>query len=922
MRQEVDFKGLSHNPSDNESNDGGLGSVLNLVPEDGALRPVSLEGRLVGTIPASCRIMANHRGNSYRHWILECAEDGSTVYKWMPIPGSDTSPTPSEGGVIALGDFQANDVTCIGNMVCFVGDSETVYALWRNGDYYVISMRDLDYTVRITNNRSERIGEASAVEMGDDFLGLFNVESDGFHPETDSDGVPQVVRRVTVRKDGAARIWSAIDAKLKQRLSVLTGEYLRHIVIGVAAVRLYDGRLVNVSDFFTLLPRGSSTEVTVNRSDRTVRGNTYAHGHQVSVSMPRKSLLGDLVTGVSIFLTRGDMYFDLDKAYEVTLTTGTSSTFSGIFNFDRLSGDKLYEAVDGESFFLMETIGMDKIGTAGGVHYIPSVAVTMHEVTGAEEAMTLSNLRRGDIGGNVCYTYNNRLHIGGVRETVGTPMKPAVIQEWPTPYGSADDGALMGEPVDGTTGDTGALTMDMALSVKCVSGGQSITLNYALESLRYPFGSILEIPYAYASEADVVIRLAEQTGGETQYSYYKKHVQLHQSDSWGCSYYIDFGRYGMRLSQVREYGIGSNNSVYLEGFRDDWEQVSESVFTAAFDLASPAVLQGNPSLLKVSEVENPLVWPSGGTLSVGIGTILAMASNTEDVSDGNYGEYLYVFTDEGVLLLLVDKSNGLYSMSHEISRDVLTDASSVTPMDKGVLFTTSRGLMTAYGKTIRCISDSLRGVPWQMSDLPHAEEFAGGASYLASVTYEDVLTFLDGARMLYDYTNQRVYIFKVGVPYAYVFSLRSSQWGACESRAVDMVGSYCVLEGETEGGEACLQVVTLGGSTNARQHVLLVSRPLSLGGRYIHKTISMAVIRGMLHGRGSGEASRVGCMLWGSNDLWHWHAVMSSQDQCLRGRSGTPYKWWRIGVVGSLGMDETIDGVSFDVRGRMTRRLR
>ena len=41
MIQDIKFQGLSNSPSDNSVQDGELGSCLNLIPEDGELKPVS-----------------------------------------------------------------------------------------------------------------------------------------------------------------------------------------------------------------------------------------------------------------------------------------------------------------------------------------------------------------------------------------------------------------------------------------------------------------------------------------------------------------------------------------------------------------------------------------------------------------------------------------------------------------------------------------------------------------------------------------------------------------------------------------------------------------------------------------------------------------------------------------------------------------
>ena len=498
-------------------------------------------------------------------------------------------------------------------------------------------------------------------------------------------------------------------------------------------------------------------------------------------------------------------------------------------------------------------------------------------------------------------------------------MRPMIVQEWPEPSG-ADLGDVLDEHLDTDAWRGVAVTM----VVRGMVAGMPVELYYSPPNgLKYPFNPIVCVPWTGATEMDLYIAL---TNAQNVNYYYRKHIKLHQSDSWGCSYYIDFGRNGWRVMQVTQYNEvqNSNPIQYTAIARDDWESVTRDEYRSIYEKGVSGqycTLPVEESVLKVSEVDNPLVFPSAAAVQVGAGKIIGMASNTEEISVGQYGDYLYVFTDEGVWALSVDRSNGTYSSTHHISRDVLKSTTCITPIDKGVLITSSRGVLLLSGNSVVCLSDGLRGKPWQMSVLPHAEEAAGGAAYLAAVSYEDLLTFLDGARMLYDYTNQRVYIFKGGVPYAYVYSLRSGLWGACESLAVDVVNSfpntYCVLD-----REAYLEVVNVGVSSDSRQHVLCCTRPLSFGAPHVHKSLMSAVVRGLFHGRGSGEKSRVGCVVWGSNDLYHWYAVMSSNNQYLRGRIGTPYQYWRIGIVGSLDENETLDGVTFEVRERLNNRIR
>ena len=63
-------------------------------------------------------------------------------------------------------------------------------------------------------------------------------------------------------------------------------------------------------------------------------------------------------------------------------------------------------------------------------------------------------------------------------------------------------------------------------------------------------------------------------------------------------------------------------------------------------------------------------------------------------------------------------------------------------------------------------------------------------------------------------------------------------------------------------------------------------------------------------------------VLYGSNDLFHWYLIKSSVDKYLRGMMGSPYKYFRIALIGSLLPDESISGMSADFTERWQNKLR
>lgn len=919
MIQEIDFKGLSFSPSDHESDDGEMGCMVNLLNEDGALKAITLsDGEVVGEIPSHCRIVKAHKNNAYSHWILDCVEDDVHTWKWTEMDGS-------EGGVFNLpGGFEPKSVSTIGNMVCFVGSDETAYALWKDGAYVMFSMQDFNYTINIKNcvktcnyNPAqgffpERDNTQISAVMGGEFIGCFNGDPKG--SDRDSDDFPEHVNRVSVTKNGSMALWSALDAYLAMLIESMPNSerYLKHITLGVAAVRLYDGSLINVSDIFVLAPIGFGylgipNHVNVTRSTKTVSMYMDYHSHIINVHMNAASRLGDIIQGVSIYLTTGDTYLDTNKAYDITLDSGDSGNFYGSFYWDTLKGEKLYEAIDREVFCLTKTVEPEEMGTD----------IYLERVTGAEEAMTLSDFRRSDIGGEYSYGYNNRLHIASVRQGVGTPMVPRTPIAWNEDTGHElfDDRRLLHElPDTGRPGNLSFISMDAVMQVSGKMNGESYTHYFNVKDIAYPFGPIVSVPHQGAKTMTMYMKVFFPGGTQ----YFKKQMPLHGSTSWGSAYYVDEGAYGMHMMQAKDYDISATGWVN----RQDWEASDATEFNEKWSAVNPEwPVQEN--VIKVSEVNNPLVFPVGNTVQVGAGKILGMASNTEPISEGQFGVApLYAFTDEGVWALELS-DNGTYRSRQPSSRDVVTDAGSITPIDKGVLFATKRGVMIIRGNQTESLTDSLNGIPWDFTTLPHHDTLLN-AFDASIVGYQRMEDFMPGSRMIYDYVRERVYLYRDDYDYALVLSLRTGLWGAAEKGGlqggVPWYPETYILR-DIDGKREIVNTSAPSDPTR-KVDVLCCTRPLSLGAREIHKSVMHAVVRGLAHMRGSGEVSRLGCAIYGSNDLYHWFAVNSSTNQYLRGRYGQPYKWWRIAIVGSMDEAETIDGVTMDVKARLNNRLR
>lgn len=324
-----------------------------------------------------------------------------------------------------------------------------------------------------------------------------------------------------------------------------------------------------------------------------------------------------------------------------------------------------------------------------------------------------------------------------------------------------------------------------------------------------------------------------------------------------------------------------------------------------------------PNSVLQSAVANPFSFSASLLVTLGVERIQAMASAAKALSQGQFGQFpLYAFTTEGVWALEVS-TTGSYSARQPITRDVCINPDGITQLDSAVLFPTDRGIMLISGSQTQCISEAINSeCPFDATTLP------GFTKLHAMLGHEPATdhclptlpfrTFLQQCRMIYDYVHQRVIVYAPSVTYAYVYSLKTNQWGMIFSRLSSHLNSYP----EALAVDADNAVLNFSKSEASEVGCLYVTRPLKLEAANVLKTIDCVIQRGLF------RRSNVATILYGSRDLIHWHLVWSSKDQYLRGFRGSPYKYFRIGGVATLGADENVFGASVQFSPRQNNQPR
>lgn len=619
------------------------------------------------------------------------------------------------------------------------------------------------------------------------------------------------------------------------------------------------------------------------------------------------------------------------------------------------------------SFFLSVSIDSEDFGKP----------VQLKRVMETNQSLPLADFKKQAFGGKIAYTYNNRLHIGDVKATTQNAFSTFVEEIFSIKTKIQEGASDMYEmylnnrlDLDGSNG----MICDAVIAVTISVNGTDRVI-YEKTKLQYPLSPIIAYPDSNATKMTLFIH------NKFDNTYLKKTMTLHQSDTMGMSYYVNLG------NNRRTEPVPGNGSAWDDGFGDrqdetnssktepadktfilpddknlpifmsryyyklqdyvhtagsvtttikKWSNVrntktnvfedsSQSEFTNSYNkVGKDYTTYTNHSLIKVSEAENPLIFPAKNSVQVGSSAIFALAANTRPISEGQFGEApLYTFTDEGVWVLMLGEE-GTYAARQPVNRNVCSNPKGILQIDDAVLYPTERGIMMQQGGESVCITDALDDYPFDfLSIYSHSTKdktypnklLATGSIPESDVKYIRFRKYLEKADMIYDYYDSRIIVFNPYYTYAYVYSLKSKMWGTMHNVFNKRVNIYPESYATDKAGKILDVYVN---EPTESVPFFLCSRPLTLG-QEVYKTMFDCITRGYF---GSIQAGKCGMVLFGSNNLVNWYYISSSVDIFLRSLVGSPYKYFRIALIGKLAPNESISGLSTAFQERLQNKLR
>lgn len=897
MIKDIKYSGYSAVPSDYECSDGQLATSLNIISEDSQLKAVPQPIPSVIGLTPSQKAAYIHETSSYKHYILL---DGKNVY-WLNEPQDEHVYMPTD---LLTFTGEIYQFSSIGNTLLVLCSDGMHYFLWKGDSTGYL------YLGTAMPECSLSFGLQGEMKRTDEFEISYGINKNYIYSAFDD------TQRTSITNQVLAKVNKFIAEESTQKGKFIFPFFVRY------AYRLYDGSLTRHSAPILMICSSENTPrvfwFNLHGKDDTYTSATLrvvAPVHSLDYALMSNNLdslknWSDIIKSVEIFISAPIYTYDQNGECERFINGGEDlSSFSickhinqaaststyplryqnnnfgklyaftftpsnlnlrpgGVLVTPKRSADAIKEDIRScSTFYFLHSIRLEELKTERTL--IPVKEDYLQSLV-TREVMTDDYDSHDKIIPQQAFAYNSRLNLSGIKKQLFQGFDGYSL------FNFSDGYVANYSDADPTAGD-----------------------------MRY---SVTVAVYIKQDGKDIIVYGNAGTCGANAplLFFYYPNINAYKAVIIRNNYF-DLPHLVVPLEP---HGF-LNGSFYFGG----WEEptgISQSRPTQS-SISDRTIDIFNK--VYTSEVNNPYIFPVLGINTVGTGRIKAISTAAKALSEGQFGQFpLYAFTDEGVWALEVS-STGSYSARQPITRDVILDNTDPLQMDSAVLFATDRGIMLISGSQTQCITDAINvEKPFDVRQLPGMDKLHSMLGHDTDTCLPTVpfSVFLSECGMLYDYVHQRVIVYNPKYTYAYLYSLKSKDWGMMYSTIEAGINSYPEALAINHNG-ALLNFSAMGGEATKG---LLITRPLKLETPDILKTIDTVIQRGHF------QKGHVQAVLYGSRDLYNWHLIWSSKDHYLRGFRGTPYKYFRIACVTALGEDESLFGATLQFTPRQTNQPR
>lgn len=946
--KKIRLRGISNVPSERTVVDGCCSDSVNMVCDGEDIIPVCPPTPKTDTgVPSDTKddILFIHKTKDYEHYVGLRISGASHILGWYSSGAFKAIHTLSSGESVT-------DVSAVGNTLLVMTNLVTHYFLYKEDGYYYLGDRIpsphldfINFNYGISSDRVAGSAETKSALPDRDEGALLTSPISSLGPDyfkeiprseqaIDAPDGTWKYAELTDEKIYVARVDIDDNAKLFEKLKLVVSELISYNakrnlfcfpVFVRYSVRLYDGSYVNSSvpllmqftprsatkgekTYGYYIPWGNDPYRVYFKHDNVInRTGNYRYYNISSAVCALREIFSvslrkrlkeseftswhDIVKGIDVFVSAN---INLTSTRYIDYSISSIATGQSVLSFgSKCNADDILDALqDKSNFYLLKSFDIDRYETLPTDRY----TVLTKEDISQDALATSKRLDAYDTGYDTVISpshgmnVNNRIIAYDFKRYLNSgyfALNGAMYANKPDQhyyvfkyYVRTSDGRILTVLARNAEGGTHITEPDL------VTGSSSFHMSY---------GSWIAYGDSRCFKAEIGIVTYDGTRKTKTYTM-REHTALN------CAF------------NFLGFGVSLYDDLLLNGESGEVTETEE-------------YLESVKNLLCVYDSSNPFVVRAANQISVGSGGILNIGVATKALSEGQFGAHdLYVFTDQGIYAL-EPAADGTYLRADLVSREVLTSANALTPLDNSIVFVTDKSVMLLSGSQISDIAPYMSGKNYQVGEDALNALYADNVEWRIFASdcnaVSSFMSFMKGSVGGYDYNGARIIFYNKDYEYQYALKLGDNSWhrihdfdaagGALFFKRVlnSYPGLYVSVASESDGGLTKIYDYSTDRGTFDDASVLsglVVTRPMDFGSPDCLKMIHDLRIRGDFR-KGS-----VKYVLLASNDGLTYKRVRS----LIAGSA----KYYRMIIVSRLRKSERISYVEFDIEERWLNRLR
>lgn len=605
-----------------------------------------------------------------------------------------------------------------------------------------------------------------------------------------------------------------------------------------------------------------------------------ARGYKIKFNISNTSDNYNIYQSLDIFLSTAVNPFETDRKIDTSIVIRLTNENDGRqFYYVEFGMSKQQKTQGIEAFFNFYKVLSIPVGNFDKYEDFQELKLSDIIPTLEQQPLLDFNTSMNSYSSNSGLVYNSRLHIMDIKEYLFKGY-------------SAGNFSFL-------TDDT-----EESFSIKksvIITYLRDSTIEYIIKSDGYSTNgmNILVSPYvSYPDSRAYKMVICVEVADGTLSKYYKRELVLTSHSFANEAYYFaGFDKKGLEIAK-------------------EYHEITDAEYDMLVNIPENNEIY-RPNVMKVSGLNDPMVYPLAQTYTIGNGKIISAAVSTKTISQGQFGQYpLYVFTSDGVYAMSQGSGEVVYQTVSPLSRHVCVNVKSICDTDSAVVFATEQGLFILQGGDIIEISQAINdhglseynSVDGGLQPINEAIEDVIGKQ----VFFPSLQELLHEGKCAYHYSRHELLLFVPDKGVVVSYSLRDGIWKSFHENLHDTVDDYPDLlwiMNNSNGKEICR--VKRDGVCDYENNLLLVTNAFSLSEVYDQKNIVRMRILSNISG-----SIIVG--LLASNDGISWTTVWKKSMECTRhinpviSLPGASYRYFIL-VISGNNIDEKSFIAGFEI---------